>query len=200
MPKFTVIDASKMDADEAYTALMDALDIKPGATVELVMPQFERPPDMPGPGWMPTTRTEWEWLRTQTVEDLKGLGLGSWDGRLMLFPREWYAHIPAGFMFESISGQVKPFEAGVTDDNYRFGCLAYGVPAIDGVTGCADCDKPATHFDDPGFPTCDSCWEFQVKRKETLERQAAEEAVRATMLAKGLGTSATGVVIKAGKK
>lgn len=54
------------------------------------------------------------------------------DGRyitheLMLFPAEWYASIPAGFPIVDINGKLEDFEPGKTDDDRRFGLLAYGV-------------------------------------------------------------------------
>ena len=81
----------------------------------------------------PQTSTQWEILRTLSKDVLKRIGLGGWDGRLMLFPMEWYEHIPDGYMVEVINGEVEPFKPGATDDDYRAGFLAYGVPAIDGV-------------------------------------------------------------------
>jgi hypothetical protein len=61
------------------------------------------------------------------------LGLGNWNGKLMLFPKEWYNAIPKDFPIESINGEIEPFEPGVTDDDIRFGYLAYGISAFDGV-------------------------------------------------------------------
>jgi len=46
---------------------------------------------------------------------------------LMLFPGEWYCHIPPGFGIVDISGNREQFQPGVTDDDIRIGCLAYGL-------------------------------------------------------------------------
>jgi hypothetical protein len=43
------------------------------------------------------------------------------------FPAEWYDHIPEGFEIVTINGAMKPFERGVTDDDRRFGLLAFGI-------------------------------------------------------------------------
>lgn len=61
---------------------------------------------------------------------LKEIGLGLWDyedgQKHWLFPYEWYDHIPAGYEIVDINGNVEAFEPGVTDNDKRFGCLAYG--------------------------------------------------------------------------
>lgn len=132
-PRFDrVIDGAGMTGTEMAEAIADAVGIQPGDTVQIVTPQFTRTPDMVPPGWRPEARGEWEWLRTQTVEQLRALGFGCWDGRLMLLPGEWHADIPEGFMVEDISGIVEPFTRAL-DDDIRYGCLAYGVPGVDGV-------------------------------------------------------------------
>ena len=93
----------------------------------------ERPPGWPAPHAPPTTLSDWEALRARTKAELLGLGLGSLDGRLMLFPGEWHSQIPAGFVVETIGGESEAWSPGESDTDIRFGCLAYGIPAIDGV-------------------------------------------------------------------
>lgn len=69
---------------------------------------------------------------------LKEVGLRAWDepdghGRvLMLLPGEWYQHIPRGYEIVDINGNAERFEPGVTDDDIRFGCLAYGIVIVEG--------------------------------------------------------------------
>lgn len=46
---------------------------------------------------------------------------------LWLFPAEWYDTIPNGCPITDINGCVELFERGVTDDDRRYGLLAYGV-------------------------------------------------------------------------
>ena len=50
---------------------------------------------------------------------------------LMLFPGEWYRHIPSGYEVVDIMFQKEPFCLGETDDDIRYGCLSYGVLAED---------------------------------------------------------------------
>lgn len=69
-------------------------------------------------------------LRTMTVPALKALGMGVWtetdEHTHMLYPKEWYDTIPNGLDVVVICGRIEKFEHGVTDDDYRYGCLAYG--------------------------------------------------------------------------
>lgn len=69
-------------------------------------------------------------LQTMTVPELKSLGMGVWsetDEHIhMLYPKEWYDTIPNGLEMLCISGRTEIFEHGKTDDDYRFGCLAFG--------------------------------------------------------------------------
>jgi len=123
---------------EAAEAIAEAVGAKPGDTIEIAAPQFTRTPDMPASACPPGSSVEWSDLKKMTVKQLKELGCGNWDGRLMLFPGEWYHHIPAGYEVEGISGNKEAFIAGVTDDDIRFGCLPYGVPAVDGKVEVED--------------------------------------------------------------
>ena len=50
------------------------------------------------------------------------------DEWVMLFPGEWYGLIPDGFKCTGLWGQEEDFiKGGETDDDTRFGCLAYGI-------------------------------------------------------------------------
>jgi hypothetical protein len=46
---------------------------------------------------------------------------------LWLFPGSWYRQIPTGFPIVSIFGELEEFEIGKTDNDIRYGCLAYGL-------------------------------------------------------------------------
>jgi len=46
---------------------------------------------------------------------------------LWLFPASWYEDIPNGFPIVDINGCTESFEKGKTDDDRRFGMLAYGM-------------------------------------------------------------------------
>jgi hypothetical protein len=89
--------------------------------------------------WQPE---HWPALRGLTVQELKGLGCGSWDGRLMLFPGHWYDHIPVGLEVEHIPDTTNGFNkiekfqrVEDNDPELALQFLAFGVPAADGVAG-----------------------------------------------------------------
>lgn len=116
------------DADFAEQ-FRKAVGTKPGESIEIITPQFTRTD-----GIVPAIPVDsWDALRTHSRATLKALGCGAWDEPdengtvLMMFPHEWYQHIPSGYLLECISGEIKPFESGKTDDDMRFGCLAYGI-------------------------------------------------------------------------
>ena len=106
-----------------------ALPFEPGDTIEIMTPQFERTDgiQVPVPMFSPN---QWANLYRMDKTTLRELGIGVWDesdaGTHYLFPKEWYGIIPNGLMVKFIDGEEAPFERGVTDDDYRFGCLAFG--------------------------------------------------------------------------
>lgn len=126
-------DLKHSDESDLAARLRAAIGAGPDEQVTIRTPQFTRPANWPRPGGPPGTREQWDALREMTRDALIEMGLGNWNGRLMLFPGEWYLRIPAGFEVECLMGEVEPFELGVTDDDIRFGFLPYGVPAADGV-------------------------------------------------------------------
>lgn len=130
-------------AGESATAaqLREAIGAGPDEEVEIVTPQFERTPDDPAPIARPDAAT-FARLHTMSAPELRELGLRQWNdhsdpdladverfggGQLWLLPGEWYEAIPEGFELTSIMGERVPFRRGVTDNDIRFGCLAYGV-------------------------------------------------------------------------
>jgi hypothetical protein len=48
---------------------------------------------------------------------------------LWLLPREWYDAVPEGFPIVDISGGREEFKHGTTDNDVRFGYLAFGILA-----------------------------------------------------------------------
>lgn len=118
-----------MDSPTFAEDLAKILGIEPGDKLEIITPQFERTDGMqvPVPQFSPR---QWANLYQMDETTLKALGLGVWDrdedGIHYLFPKEWYGIIPRGLMVRLIDGTEEPFQPGVTDDDYRFGCLAYG--------------------------------------------------------------------------
>lgn len=127
MPKDAPI--LSMDSPTFAEDLAAALGIAPGDKIEFVTPQFERTDGVtvPMPMFSPN---QWAALPRMEDETLKALGIGVWDktdkGTHYLFPKEWYGIIPKGLMVKFIDGMESPFEPGVTYDDYRFGCLAFG--------------------------------------------------------------------------
>jgi len=109
--------------------LMKALDLKDGEPIEIITPQFTRTDDFVI-GYIPKTQEEYAALPKMTPDNLKKIGCQVWDnenGKIhWLYPYEWYDHIPNGTEIVDISGNVEQFERGVTDNDMRFGALAYG--------------------------------------------------------------------------
>lgn len=100
-------------------------------------PQFTRQPGTPAPASPPSTREDWEALKSLDAVALKELGLRKWgddseadepSGRMLwLFPGEWYTSVPQGFVVTDIFWNEEPFVLGITDDDIRFGCLSFGI-------------------------------------------------------------------------
>jgi len=117
-------------------------------TIQVTTPQFTRPKS-DAPAASPPEN--WDDLKELDKNGLRELGFRPWNvpndpedeprpgscqpvnwvgfnGKtLMLLPGEWYAKIPAGFEIIDINGCKETFQPGVTDDDIRFGCLAYGI-------------------------------------------------------------------------
>ncbi len=49
------------------------------------------------------------------------------DEDIILFPGEWYNIIPDGFKCTSLYGQTAIFQKGKSDNDIRFGCIAFGI-------------------------------------------------------------------------
>jgi hypothetical protein len=108
----------------------------------IITPQFTRPPGEPTPA---SPLENWSDLDQLDRTALREMGFGGWNAppgtgdddpkdaerfggmQLLLIPGEWYAHIPEGTSIVSIMGERETFKRGETDDDIRFGCLAYGV-------------------------------------------------------------------------
>jgi hypothetical protein len=109
--------------------------------LEIITPQFTRTAAQPAVAAPPADLVAWHQLRELSKNALRELGLGVWNdpseveegdptygGKvLMLLPGEWYAHVPEGYELVCIDGKPEPFARGVTDDDIRFGCLAFGL-------------------------------------------------------------------------
>lgn len=124
------VSESDMDSVDVVSELRDAIGAGPEDMVRVATPQFERTPNMPDPSAPPA---DWGSLAEYGEVALREMGCGAWDDPdergtvLMLFPGEWYSSIPRGLSIEDINGNLETFEPGLTDDDIRFGCLAFGV-------------------------------------------------------------------------
>lgn len=125
-PRFdAMLNASDPDFAEK---LSEAIGAKPGDTIEIVTPQFDRGSGEPGPQKPPETGEDWEALKNLPTGALRELGLRPWaEEGPWLFPAEWYEHIPEGLPVVDINGVTELFRPGKTDNDRRFGALAYGV-------------------------------------------------------------------------
>jgi hypothetical protein len=105
-----------------------AAGLEDGEVLHIITPQFTRTD-----GINPTRPiVPFEELHTLPEAKLKEIGCMKWDDPdaegnvLWLVPGEWYEHIPEGTEMMCISGERELFKRGVTDDDIRCGCLAYG--------------------------------------------------------------------------
>ena len=67
-----------------------------------------------------------------TVEEAKELRFREWDDGIYLFPLWLVPIIPDGLEVTSISGVAYEYHASETDNDIRFGCVAYGIKIKDG--------------------------------------------------------------------
>lgn len=118
------IEILDMDAPDFIERFSKALGVKPGDTLEIMTPQFERTD-----GIAPITNPGdlFKILHSLPEPTLKAIGMAPWDGRLWLLPYQWFNKIPLGFMLTCIDGTEEPFNPDTTDDDMRFGMLAYGI-------------------------------------------------------------------------
>ena len=125
MPKGKLLHS---DQSPIAREIRERIGAGPKEEVEIVTPTFNRAPHEPTPTIPPDVL--WQTLSALTATQLRRLGCKPWDeSGLMLFPAEWYDHIPDGLDITDINGNRERFRRGDTDDDRRFGCLAYGVIA-----------------------------------------------------------------------
>ena len=105
------------------------LDMSDKDFANFITPQFERT-DGRSVCTSIVTEAQYKALPFLSQGSLKSLGCQMWDEEdgeiLWLYPKEWYELIPEGFMVTTINGEEKPFVKGETDDDIRFGALAFG--------------------------------------------------------------------------
>jgi hypothetical protein len=123
----TVLDASDPNFGRQ---LCDAMGLQPGDKVRVITPQFDRED---GTTVLVPGDLDWKNIDKLSETTLKELGLRKWDEPdangmvLWLFPAEWYDYIPDGVEVVTISNRREVFKRGETDDDRRYGMLAYGV-------------------------------------------------------------------------
>jgi hypothetical protein len=117
-----------MDSPTFIDDLANAIGLQPGEELEIVTPQFDRTDGVQAP--LLVDFNDWKSLHKTDEATLIALGFGVWDetekGKHWLFPKEWYDTIPDGYPITYISGEESTFRRGETDDDYRYGCLAFG--------------------------------------------------------------------------
>ena len=109
--------------------LRRALGLEEGEAVTFVTLKFERTEGRVVT-YFPRTVEEFAVLKMLHPDSLKKIGCQKWDGDSTqthwLFPQEWYVCIPNGLEIIDINGKIETFKRGETDDDIRFGALAYG--------------------------------------------------------------------------
>lgn len=109
-------------------AIRSAIGAGPFEEVSVYSPPHASRMDGKVAAMAPLTRAEFEALRKLPRAKLIELGLRPWDeSGLLLFPMEWYTAIPDGFEVTVINGSIEPFVYGHTDNDCRYGVLAYGI-------------------------------------------------------------------------
>ena len=66
-------------------------------------------------------------LAELTIIQLQNAGFGRYDDHLWLFPLGWFDKIPNGFECVGIDGKKFEFNSQTTDNDVRYGCLAFGI-------------------------------------------------------------------------
>ena len=120
-----VLDASAPDFAQRFA---EAIGAMPGETVQIATPQFKRTDGLT----VPLLQVSFSNLPLYDDATLKAIGCQPWDEpnadgeTLWLFPAEWYPIIPDGTPIVDIFGEHETFKRGETDDDIRFGALAFG--------------------------------------------------------------------------
>ena len=115
------------DAHPIAAAIREHLGVGPYDEVRTHTPQFERV-DGQLITFIPRSRSDWDAVKAAPRDILLSLECCVWDeSGLLLFPGEWYPYIPQGMKIRTINYEDKVFALGKTDNDIRFGCLAYGL-------------------------------------------------------------------------
>ena len=122
--------------DEFAKNFTEILGIKKGDTINITRSQHEREYELEI-SWKPETKDDFFALKSLPSEVLKKMGVRVWDkneetGKThYLYPGEWFNLIPEGYPVISISNKEEFFYKNKSDDDIRYGCLAYGFTRIE---------------------------------------------------------------------
>jgi len=137
------------DKNPLAAAIRTAIGASPEEEIEFVTPQFTREPGAIDPSAPPASWDAWLALSSASRSELRERGLRPWGGfrlqppdewieddaapthEVWLFPGEWYHAIPLGLPVVGLHCEDDVF-AGDSDDDIRFGCLAFGVRHANG--------------------------------------------------------------------
>lgn len=126
LPKFDAM--LDMNDPDFAAKLREAIGAAPDERIEVTTPQFDRTDGVT----VKPPLFDFSALPSLPKETLRAIGCGMWDDPdengnvLWLYPAEWYDHIPEGHTVHVINGKEEAFRYGITDDDRRFGMLAYG--------------------------------------------------------------------------
>jgi hypothetical protein len=113
----------------------EILGIEPGEKVEILTPQFKREYKLEI-DWKPESVYEFNEVKKFPSELLLKMGVRKWSENkdtgeiIYIYPGEWYNLIPEGYPIVDINDEEELFNKEKTDDDIRFGCLAYGFKRI----------------------------------------------------------------------
>lgn len=139
-----------LGVDATADAIRAAIGAGPFEDVSVYAPPHRSRMDGKEAAPAPLTSAEFERLRTLPRDELITLGLRPWseESGLLLFPFEWYAAIPNGFEVVDIFGKTEQFVAGQTDDDCRYGVLAFGIIPGDPRMSQPTKERSAVYRDD----------------------------------------------------
>ena len=129
-----MIKIINLNDPNAGEQLREAIGLEPGEKLEVYQPQFDR---IDGQS-VPPIPADLSALPKMTENELRLLGCQRWDENHWLYPGEWYDSIPEGHPMLCIDGSTVIFEKGKTDNDTRFGALAYGFLRIPEGSGGTD--------------------------------------------------------------
>ncbi len=113
------------DVSELAHKIRELIGVGDFEPVKVLLPQFDRIDNM-AVLIKPKNAKWFDTLKTAPPSILRDLGMQPWDDDLWLYPAEWYDYIPEDYEIVDINGKIGSFHKGKTDDDRRYGALAYG--------------------------------------------------------------------------